>query len=254
MSVESMRQKLQNLLADPVAGSAVRRELLGPQTGLQHDAKEAAAREYASIIRAARRAGNDAFDRAVEIRMEHRDFWAYKLKELLPLVEALMTRGHLVDGATLAWMALEEVVNESICDHDGSNFRLQGSEADCDWLHEQVDDLATRILVDIMRYHSTWRSKGHFTEVIKGWQVKAEDEHGFCTYRYQWSMHFLETGEIEFSEDDGHDGAVDAEEELNSNEDLDADSRTGGWLSERRICDVEAWLENDKSQILVKSY
>ena len=67
---------------------------------------------------------------------------------------------------------------------------------DCDWFHEQVDFLMLQILVTQKQHDPDWFSENDPSITIRMWQEMAEGRMGLCTYRYQRSHNFLETGSI----------------------------------------------------------
>ena len=164
--------------------------------------RRTAAEESRLISEAAYDEAEEALEEAKEEQSSERDMWPEKIGHLLARIEALVAKGHLVNGPILAWEALEEVVYHSICDYHGRECFIGGWEDDCDGFHEEVDLLALQILVEIKQHNPDSFSASKRSKTIKGWQTRAEDavrdlkNCEFRTKRYKRSLHFLKTGQI----------------------------------------------------------
>ena len=194
---------MRNLLADPAAGLATKQELLKNEQGALQHSQKTAEEEFQSITEAAYDKAEQALEESKEERCGERNWWPEKLRDLLPRLRALVAKGHLVNGPTLAWEALEGVVYYSICDYRGQECYVGGREEECDWFHDQVDRLALRIFVEMRQHHQESESVSKRQKTIKGWQkraedaeIRAKDKSAFRTQRYKRSLHFLKTGEI----------------------------------------------------------
>ena len=143
-----------------MAGPIVSRELgLDKQTdatlaGIPNDVlqevRSAAKSECERIMREARETASRLADRAESMGSKSTvtlEAWPRALQDHLPNVRALMEQGAMVDGPALAWTAVLSVAKVAVYEWDRGFAKVEGFESDCDWFHEDVDDLMLDILV-----------------------------------------------------------------------------------------------------------
>ena len=196
MSLQDLKNILRKLLEDPQAGDATRKILLGYEAQALESGRLAAQKESEAIDSRAR----EAYDKAVAyareyVPIEHEN-WPQHLEIFLPRVRALMRRGAIVDGPAWAWEALGSVIENSIYDKDDRSIRLVDFEDACDWFHEKIDILMLEILRFQKDHDPEWLRIKDLRAEINQWRTQAKTPEGPCTYRYERTMRFLDTGEV----------------------------------------------------------
>ncbi|KAI1617646.1 hypothetical protein EDD36DRAFT_424708 [Exophiala viscosa] len=213
-SHERLKTLVVKLLGDPVAGPIVSRELgLNEPTdsflaGIPDDVLQEVRSETKSecerIMREARDTASALASRAEGMGSKSTvtlGAWPRALEDHLPNIRALMERGAMVDGPALAWTAVLSVAKSAIHEWDRGMAKVEGDESDCDWFHEDVDDLMLDILVAqkaIERQQNVdpeWVDGGRYDEIVH-LMVRAKGRDGPCMYRYPRTMRYIDEGVI----------------------------------------------------------